>query len=70
MTGQFLHAAAQLLAAQGVRKFQLEWCWRRASGITFFKTIWHGRDANHARERFLSATPQAINVRVIGEVRG
>lgn len=69
MNGQFLTPAAQLLAAQEVRKFRLEWSWKTRGGLCFFKTVWHGRDQRHALARFVSATPQAVNVRVLEEVR-
>lgn len=68
MKGQFLNSASQLLQAQQVRKFRLEWCWRTNSGLCFFKTVWHGRDQKHALDRFVSATPQAVNVRVLEEL--
>ena len=69
MTTSFLSTAGQLLAAQEVRKFRLEWAWRTSGGLCFFKTVWHGRDQKHALARFVSATPQAINVRVMEEVK-
>ena len=68
MNSHFLTTAAHLMAASEVRKFRLEWAWRTRSGLHFFKTVWHGRDQKHALARFVSATPQAVNVRVMEEV--
>jgi hypothetical protein len=65
----FLSSAGQMLAAQQVRKFRLAWSWRTHGRLTFFKTIWHGKDGADAVRRFTAATPQALSVRVIEEVR-
>ena len=65
----FLNSASQMLAAQQVRKFRLEWSWRTHGRVTFFKTVWHGRDSDEAVRRFTISMPQAINVRVLEEVR-
>lgn len=65
----FLNSAAKMLAAREVRKFRLEWAWRNGHGLFRAKTIWHGADAQNCLARFTKAMPQAINVRVLEEVR-
>ncbi len=67
MSAGFL--ASKMLQAGAVRKFRLEWSWLARGEYTYAKTVWHGSDAKDCVERFVKAMPQAVNVRVLEEVR-
>lgn len=65
----FLPNASKVLAAGEGRRFRLLWGWKNSHGLFFANTVWRGRDAVDALNRFTAAMPQAVSVRVIQEVK-
>ena len=59
----------RLVAAGQVRKFRLEWAWKARGEMHYAKTFWHGATRADCLQRFTKTMPQAVNVRIVEEVR-